>query len=57
MDKKNIECPRLEGTLKAHLGSIPAAMGRDVFQLLTIANSISCLLANSFLAHSFLPKC
>lgn len=36
---KIIECLGLEGTLKDHLGSIPAAMGRDAFQMLTIASS------------------
>lgn len=36
--KKIIECLGLEGTLKDHPGSIPA-MGRDAFQMLTIANS------------------
>lgn len=36
---KIIECLGLEGTLKDHLGSIPAAMGRDAFQMVTIASS------------------
>lgn len=39
LDKKITECLVLEGTLKDHLSSIPAAMGRDAFQMLTIANS------------------
>lgn len=36
---KIIECLGLEGTLKDHLGSIPAAMGRDASQTPTIASS------------------